>query len=507
MKNFDAFTNVRYSGAGASGLSATRALLEENCFKKIKVFERNAKAGGVWNYTDCIDPNVTVPSTDPSVSMEPLVDATSKVKVWAGAAYDNLVTNVPSPIMLFESPDYDKEFTYFSHRSAIADFLQHYAKEFKDLISYNSNVLDVRKEDGEWIVTYQPGELGSSPRKESFDAVVVATGYFNVPYVPDVKGIAEYLEKYPGSIIHSKIFRTPEPYKNKTILVVGNAASGIDISNQLALATGKKVYKSLRSETIAPGKPNPAIEEVTEIDYFDPDDRSIHLKDGKILDNIDVVIYATGYLRSLPFLSQINEGSHPLITDGTYVRDLYLHFVYCEDPTLAVLGTPRFVLPFRVSQAQACYIARVWSGRLKLPPKAIMDYFIWKRYQEVTDSRSFHDLKYPEDADFCEYILALCKLIPGDHGVFPRKWTKVERSLRKDIGNLKVAFAQYLEDTGRYATSREELVEAGLLGPLEIDDSEANFSRFGQVVNGDQYTEEDILEATRDMQEGVEIKN
>ncbi|KAK9369693.1 hypothetical protein V1509DRAFT_618837 [Lipomyces kononenkoae] len=404
--------------------------------------------------------------------------------------------------MLFDNPTYGKEFTYFAHRSAIADFLQHYAKEFEHLISYNSNVSDVRKEDGVWVVTYQIGEAGSSPRKETFDAVVVATGYFNLPYIPDVKGIAEYAEKYAESVLHSKSYRTPEPYKDKTVLVVGNAASGIDISNQLA-ATAKRVYKSVRSESTAPGRPDPSVKEVTEIDFFDPEDKSIHLKNGDILNDVDVVIYATGYLRSLPFLSQINEGSHPLITDGSYVRDLYLHFVYIEDPTLAVLGTPRFVLPFRVSQAQACYIARVWSGRLKLPPRAIMEYYIWKRLQEVKDTRMIHDLKFPEDADFCEYILALCKLIPGDLGVFPRKWTKLERTLRRDIGSLKVAFAQYLEDTGRFATSREELVQAGLLGTLEIDDSDADFSIFGKVINGDQYTEEDILEATRCMIDGL----
>ncbi|KAK9322441.1 hypothetical protein V1517DRAFT_323470 [Lipomyces orientalis] len=498
---------VAVLGAGASGLSAIAALVEENCFEQLKVFERNANAGGLWNYTEYIDMNVALPSTDPSVAMEPLVDATSKVKTWAGAAYDNLITNVPSPIMLFENPDYDKEFKYFSHRSDIADFLQHYARKFEHLISYNSNVLDVRKENGEWIVTYEPGVPGSVPLKEAFDAVVVATGYFNVPYVPDVSGLHEYLYKYPGSIIHSKIYRTPEPYKNKTVLVVGNAASGIDISNQLVSVTGKKVYKSVRSETIAPGKSNPLIEEVTEIEFFEAEDKKIHLKDGTVLDDVDVVIYATGYLRSLPFLSQINEGSHPLITDGSYVRDLFLHFVYTKDPTLALLGTPRFVLPFRVSQAQACYIARVWSGRLKLPPKAIMDSFVRKRYHEVGDSKAFHDLKYPEDADFCEYILALCQLVPGHHGLFPRKWTKLERSLRKDIGNLKVAFAQYLEDTGRFATSREELVQSGLLGQLEIDDSEPNFSTFGKVLDGDQYTEEDILEATRDLLERVKVKN
>ncbi|KAK9465785.1 hypothetical protein V1512DRAFT_227822 [Lipomyces arxii] len=467
-------------GAGASGLAAVKALIGEKKFK-IKVFERNGISGGLWNYSDDVDDQVAMPSVDPGVSMKPVVK--DGKQVWTSAAYDKLFTNVPTEIMTFENKGYVTDASYFATRGDIADFLHAYSREIDGLIAYNTNVTDVRKVDGEWVVSTDDGV-------EKFDAVVVASGYFNLPYVPDVKGLREYAEKYPGSIVHSKAFRRADSYLNKTVLVIGNAASGIDISN-LLVDEGIDVYQSVRSETIAPGKPNPGIKIVGEVDHFDSQDKTIHCKDGTVL-SVDVVIYATGYLRSLPFMRDINESEKRLITNGMFVNHLYLNFIYYDDPTLVLLGTPRFVLPFRVSQAQACLIARVWSGRLKLPPKRVMELYYTKRLYEVGQSKEFHDLKYPADADFCEYVRALCQLCGGDYGVVPRKWTRAERTLRKNIGELKVGFSEHFAATGTYARTADELVRSGSVSPLEIDTAEPEFEMFGPVKNGDEFTSEDV---------------
>lgn len=202
-------------------------------------------------------------------------------------------------------------------------------------------------------------------------------------------------------------------------------------------------------------------------------------------------------------MSEINKGDHPLITNGAYVHNLYLHFIYTEDPTLVLLGTLRFVLPFRVSQAQACYIARVWSGRLQLPPKPIMQHYEWKRFKEVGDSASFHDWMYPSDADFCEFVYALCKLIDPQEtkGLYPRRWTRDERTLRKNIGKLKSAFTKFLVEKNQYAADIEELKKDGYFdGELEPDEDEPDFSKFGKVVTGPEgYDEEEIQSAVSEI--------
>jgi cation diffusion facilitator CzcD-associated flavoprotein CzcO len=55
---------------------------------------------------------------------------------------------------------------------------------------------------------------------ENFDAVVVASGRAAVPYIPDVPGIADWNSVYPGSIIHSKPYRSQDTFRNKVSSVI-----------------------------------------------------------------------------------------------------------------------------------------------------------------------------------------------------------------------------------------------------------------------------------------------
>ncbi|KAK9460746.1 uncharacterized protein V1516DRAFT_435993 [Lipomyces oligophaga] len=499
---FGAIKRVAVIGAGASGIIAAKAFLEEKSFTEIKVFERNGYVGGLWNYSSDVDAEIQVPSTNPHKSFQPSLKDHEEKPFWPSPAYDSLITNVPGYLMMYTplSPKEDRPF--FIHRSDVVDYIVSYAKDIEDLIEFNTNVVDVHKRDGEWVVSFQKYE-GTAPgpiETETFDAIAVAPGYFNIPFTPEVKGMKEFNTQFPGRITHAKTFRRADEFKDKIVLVVGNAASGTDIANQLVHVTGKKVYKSARSESTAPGRPYGEIIDVGVIEEFRPDG-SILVAGGTVLDDVDAVIYATGYLRSLPFMSDLNKTDKPLITNGIYVHHLYLHFIYIPDPTIVILGTPRFVLPFRVSQAQACYIARVWSGRLKLPPTPIMENFVSRRFKAVGDSYQFHDLAAPlEDADFCDWISELCRLAPGDYGMFPRPWPIEEREARKNIGKLRIAFAEYYDEHGVYPSSIEQ-IRLALKDELEPVDTDPNFESFGKVIRGDEYSQEDILQAEQELAE------
>ena len=63
---------------------------------------------------------------------------------------------------------------------------------------------------------------------QHFDAVVVATGRFNAPNMPHIWGLSEWENQYPEQISHSREHRIPEPYTNKTVLVVGAGVSTIE---------------------------------------------------------------------------------------------------------------------------------------------------------------------------------------------------------------------------------------------------------------------------------------
>lgn len=89
-------------------------------------------------------------------------------------------------------------------------------KGYPDLVSYNTTVERAEKLGKEWKVTLRRrGESTDYWWVEWFDALVVANGHYNVPYIPRIDGLAQLQRARPGSVIHSKSYRGREAYKNK----------------------------------------------------------------------------------------------------------------------------------------------------------------------------------------------------------------------------------------------------------------------------------------------------
>jgi cation diffusion facilitator CzcD-associated flavoprotein CzcO len=87
---------------------------------------------------------------------------------------------------------------------------------YPDLVSYNTTVERVTKVNGEWeVVLRKSGESKDYWWKEYFDAVVVANGHYSIPYIPNIKGLAEFESRNPGSVIHTKAFRGRDAYRGK----------------------------------------------------------------------------------------------------------------------------------------------------------------------------------------------------------------------------------------------------------------------------------------------------
>lgn len=111
------------------------------------------------------------------------------------------------------------------------------------------------------------------------------------------------------------------------------------------------------------------VQAISEFSHSD-DKGVIKCEDGTELTDVDIVVFATGYLFNLPFLSR-DLGSQ-LITDGQIVHNLYQHLFYINNPTLAFIGIPIRVVPFPLSQVQSKVVARCWSGKSPLPSKEDM---------------------------------------------------------------------------------------------------------------------------------------
>ena len=63
----------------------------------------------------------------------------------------------------------------------------------------------------------------------------------------------------------------------------------------------------------------------------DVENRCIEFKDGSVAHNVDIILFATGYNFSFPFLPQVD-------IKNRRIQGLYQHVFSYQDPTLAFLG-------------------------------------------------------------------------------------------------------------------------------------------------------------------------
>ena len=77
---------------------------------------------------------------------------------------------------------------------------------------------------------------------EIFDYLIVASGAYSKPIIPDVKNVYEF----NGLVLHSSQFRLNDPRtKGKNVLVVGGSTSGVDLSTHL-VSHSRSVYHLFR---------------------------------------------------------------------------------------------------------------------------------------------------------------------------------------------------------------------------------------------------------------------
>lgn len=243
---------------------------------------------------------------------------------------------------------------------------------------------------------------------------------------------------------HAKYFRHPSAYRDKSVLLVGNGPSGVDLGNQL-LGYARSLLRSVRSEPNSLALANPKIRNIAQIQSFTKD--TIHLVDGTELRDVDVVIYCTGYLYSLPmFPKEVG-----LIgSDGSYVHHLYQQTFYTEDPTLTFLGLMKQVVPFPTFQNQAILVAKIWAQKLTLPPVEEMRKEEFERLEEIGfDGTKYHSFKFPADvelAERCRLWIEEDKSEGCEKSMKPWRWTEDKFEVRKNSKELKIAFLKEVEE-------------------------------------------------------------
>jgi putative flavoprotein involved in K+ transport len=110
-------------------------------------------------------------------------------------------------------------------RDQVVAYLEQYAQTFDLPIELNTRVRRLGSEDGRFLIEVDG-------RTITADQVVVATGPFQMPFVP------EFASKLASEVfqVHSTEYRTPSEVPDGTVLVVGGGNTGFQIAKELAAA-------------------------------------------------------------------------------------------------------------------------------------------------------------------------------------------------------------------------------------------------------------------------------
>ncbi|KAI9885556.1 MAG: hypothetical protein M1823_002655 [Watsoniomyces obsoletus] len=460
-------------GGGPSGIATAKYLLAEKTFDVIDIYEQRATFGGVWNYSPTTVkelkslPRETIRkfgvtdgdvSAASSLATKPEEATYEQHGVFLSPMYDKLETNIPISMMRFSDFSFPEGSSLFPGRDSVRQYLDDYAKDIERLVHFRSQVLQVSSahtanEPG-WLVKVKD-LVSSDTREVQYDAVVVASGHYDVPYIPDIKGLANWNKRYPGAISHSKYYRSAEAFKNKKVIVVGNSASGSDIAAQICRSCRGPLLISRRRAIPLPLIPPELKEEVPEIEEFLPDRPALKFRDGTVQEDVDFVLFCTGYLFSYPFLASLQP---PVVSDGSRVEHVYQHIFYTHRPTLAFVALPMKVIPFPLSESQAAIIARVWAKRLPLPSVEMMQDWENRILCERGGNKAFHTLSFPLDADYIRELYLWClQARPGPNGAgkIPPVWGADKRWIRSKIPSIKEAFVNLGEERHRVERMEE----------------------------------------------------
>ncbi|KAI8945019.1 putative dimethylaniline monooxygenase [Xylaria longipes] len=428
--------SVAVIGAGPAGALATDALVKERAFETIRVFERQDKIGGTWVYNaehtrripslralieHRADAPVHIPPSLPCQSSKEDIISSHELRYADSGAHEHLHSNVPPSIMASTQEPIPQVVSErmkaqhgidapFRHREVMREWVEGIFTRGNhlSLVELNTTLERAEKVDGRWVLTLRKsiaGEKNDYWWQERFDYLVVATGHFYLPYMPAIPGILGFDEKFPGRILHSKHYPELSHFQGKRVVVVGGSISAFDALHDIRAVTKGPVISSLR-------KPNPTfgwapfthprIDIRSEISSFEPATGRINFADGSSADDVDLVLFATGYEFSFPFLPNLK------VINGR-VPGLYEHVFNIDDPSLALIGMVYGAFGIRVFEWQAVAAARVFAGHATLPSKSEMEKWERDRMAKTGDNVSFLSLI----PDFEEPYEAL-RVIAGD---------------------------------------------------------------------------------------------
>jgi putative flavoprotein involved in K+ transport len=152
-----------------------------------------------------------------------IVDAASEIGDSWRSRWDSLVLFTPAQFDDLPGLPFPANDDTYPTKDDVATYLKTYAATFELPVRTNTRVSSVAKEGDRYVATTEHGPIEAA-------RVVVATGPFQTPFVPDLSAGAD-----PAiAQLHSSSYKRPDDLPSGPVLVVGGGNSGCQIARELA---------------------------------------------------------------------------------------------------------------------------------------------------------------------------------------------------------------------------------------------------------------------------------
>ncbi|MFD3759930.1 flavin-containing monooxygenase [Streptomyces sp. NPDC058622] len=210
-------------GAGSSGIAACQVLAERGI--SYDCFESGSEVGGNWRYMN-----------DNGMS----------------SAYRSLHINTSRQVMEYACFPMSDTYPVYPSHFHIARYFDAFVDHFglRPSIAFRTEVTRVEKTaDGRWTVsTRRRGDTEVTDRL--YDAVLVANGHHWKPRMPEPALPGS--DTFTGTQTHAHHYRTPDPFRDRRVLVLGIGNSACDIAVETSRVAARTLLTMRRGAHILP---------------------------------------------------------------------------------------------------------------------------------------------------------------------------------------------------------------------------------------------------------------
>jgi trimethylamine monooxygenase len=366
---------VAVIGAGPSGLAQLRAFQSAKAkgedIPEVVCFEKQSNWGGLWNYTW---------RTGLDEHGEPV----------HCSMYRYLWSNGPKEGLEFADYSFEEHFgkqiASYPPRAVLFDYIQGRVQKagVRDWIRFCTTVRMVTYNTDKGNFTVTVHDLKADRMySEDFDNVIVASGHFSVPNVPEYPGF----DKFNGRVLHAHDFRDAREFSGKDLLILGTSYSAEDIGSQCWKYGAKSITVAHRNAPMGYDWPD-NWKEVPKLERVD--ETTAYFIDGTSK-KIDAIILCTGYKHHFPFLPD----------------DLRLKTAnWVNNPKLFYIGMQDQWFTFNMFDAQAWWVRDAVMGKIAIPTdKAVLLKDVADRVKHEDEGKDAHDAIHYQ-GDYVKELIA-----------------------------------------------------------------------------------------------------